>query len=63
MEDQMQIYLQTKDIFIYLLLQRKIIQVTRTSGEYTGVGIVIIQIGDDPVSIPLYPSYLMRDNQ
>ena len=40
----------------------KIIQVTGTSGEYEGVGIVIIQIGDDPVTIPLYPSYLMRDN-
>ena len=33
-----------------------------TSGEYEGVGIVIIQIGDNPVTIPLYSSYLMRDN-
>ena len=40
----------------------KIIQVTGTSGNYEGVGIVICQIGDDPVIIPIYPSYLMRDN-
>ena len=60
MEDQMQRYLQTKDIFIYLLPKK--IQVIGTSGEYEGVGIVIIQIGDDPETIPLYPSYLMRDN-
>ena len=40
----------------------KIIQVTGSSGDYEGVGIVICQIGDDPVTIPLYPSYLMRDN-
>ena len=59
----MQIYLQTKDIFIYLLLKKKkIIQVTGTSGDYEGVGIVICQIRYDPVTIPLYPLYLMRDN-
>ena len=40
----------------------KIIKVTWTSGDYEGVGIVIYQIGNDPVTIPLYPSYLMRNN-
>ena len=40
----------------------KILQVTGTSGEFEGVGIVIIQIGDNPVTITLYPSYLTRDN-
>ena len=39
-----------------------IIQVTGTSGDYEGVWIIICQIGDDPVTIPLYSSYLMRDN-
>ena len=39
----------------------KIIQVTGTSGDYEGVGIVICQIGDYPITISLYLSYLMRD--
>ena len=54
----------TNKNYFYLLTSTKgkIIQVTWTSGDYEGVGIVICQIGDDPVPIPLYPSYLMRDH-
>ena len=42
--------------------KEKIIQVTGISGDYEGVGIVICQIGDDPITISLYLSYLIRDN-
>ena len=49
--------------YFHLLIPKKgkIIHVTGTSEDYEGVGIVICQIGDDPVTIPPYPLYLMRD--
>jgi hypothetical protein len=34
--------------------------VTGDTGEYTGIGIVLGEIGD--IIIPLYPTYLMKDN-
>ena len=37
-----------------------ITQVTRDSGRYTGIGIVLGKIGN--IIIPLYPSYLIEDN-
>ena len=40
--------------------QGQITQVTGDTGEYTGIGIVLGKIGD--IIIPLYPTYLMKDN-
>ena len=36
-------------------------QVTIDTVQDNGVGIVIFQIWDDPINIPLYPSYLMEN--
>ena len=40
--------------------QGQITQVTGDTGEYTEIGIVLEKIGD--IIIPLYPTYLMKDN-
>ena len=56
------IFTDKRDFHLLTPTKGKIIQVTGTSGDYEGVGIVICQIGDVPVPIPLYPSYLMRDH-